>query len=399
MARAHRENLTGSVERASREYADPDPFTIEAQGHQFQFFPGGRDRLEKLIKHIRSARKSMRMFYFMFQQDAVGTRVRDALIEAAERGVDVHLMVDDFGTDAPKSFFEPLREAGGRFDLFSPRLSVRYLIRNHQKMAIADDKRVMAGGFNISEHYFADPSENGWCDLGVMIEGPIVRQFCRWFDNLTEWVEDSSDFRLIRRMVKQWDGGDEAVRLLIGGPSRSPSNWSICAKQDMGDSDRMDMVMAYFSPPRSFRRIINKLARRGSARLIMAGISDNTTTISAARSLYKRMLKSGVRLFEFEPCKLHMKLMVIGDTCYFGSANFDHRSIRLNLELMVRVEDEKLAARLREMIDHIEAASEPITMDWYREHATWYHRLLWRLGRFIVSSVDYSVTRRLNLPG
>ena len=371
---------------------------MEAQGHTFQFIPDGDERLERLIAHIESARECMQMFYFMFQEDEAGTRVRDALVAAAHRGVEVELMVDDFGTDARDEFFDPLREAGARFDLFSPRLSVRYLIRNHQKMAIADRERVMAGGFNISDHYFASPPDNGWCDLGVYIEGPVTQQFCEWFDQLKHWIEiKSSDFRLIRRLVKQWDGGDGPVRLLLGGPGKSKSKWAICAKSDMNDSDQLDMVMAYFSPPRSMRRVIERLGRRGKARIIMAGKSDNTTTIAAARSLYRPLSRANVQLFEFQPCKLHMKLIVVGDVTYFGSANFDHRSIRLNLELMVRVEDAALAQRMREMIDHIESASERITSEWRREHATWFNRMRWWLGRFIVSGVDYTVTRRLNL--
>lgn len=337
------------------------------------------------------------MFYFMFQEDEAGERVLDALVAAAKRGVEVELMLDDFGTDAPGSFFDPLVEAGGRFDLFSPRLGVRYLIRNHQKMAIADRSRVMAGGFNVSKHYFAGPPDNGWCDLGVHIEGPITKKFCEWFDQLKGWINHKSDFREIRRMVRDWDPSDEPVQLVIGGPGKSPSNWAVRVKQDMAHVDRLDMVMAYFSPPRSFRRIMSKLARRGSARIIMAGKSDNTTTIAAARSLYRSMLKAGIRIREFKPCKLHMKLIVVGDTAYFGSANFDHRSIRLNLELMVRVEDKGLADSLRKMIDHLEGASEKIDAQWLAEHATWYNRLRWRIGRFIVSGVDYTVTRRLNL--
>lgn len=385
---------------AAGAYSNAPPFTVEAQGHTFSFYPDGQDRLDRLMEHIESAQECMQMFYFMFQEDNAGVRVRDALIAAAKRGVEVELMVDDFGTDAPEEFFEPLREAGGRFDLFSPRLGVRYLIRNHQKMAIADRCRVMAGGFNVSDHYFSGPPDNGWCDLGVHIEGPVTQQFCDWFDQLKEWIENkSSDFRLIRKKVRAWDGGDGPVRLLIGGPGKSPSDWAICAKQDIANSNRLDMVMAYFSPPRSFRRVMNRLARRGSARVIMAGKSDNTTTIAAARSLYRSMIKAGTKIYEFKPCKLHMKLMVIDDTSYFGSANFDHRSIRLNLELMVRVEDAELASKLREMIDHVEQASEPITKDWIAGQSNWFNRLRWRLGRYIVSSIDYTITRRLNLGG
>ncbi|KPF63130.1 phospholipase D-like domain-containing protein, partial [Porphyrobacter sp. AAP60] len=144
------------------DYADLDPFTVEAAGHSFDFYPHGRDRLKALIDLIGSAQTSLKVFYYLFDSDTAGTAVRDALVEAAQRGVAVELMVDDFGNDAGEEFFEPLTQAGGSFAIFSPRLTRRYLVRNHQKIAIADDTRVMTGGANVSDHYFAIPADNGW---------------------------------------------------------------------------------------------------------------------------------------------------------------------------------------------------------------------------------------------
>ena len=155
--------------------------------------------------------------------------------------------------------------------------------------------------------------------------------------------------------------------------------------------------MAYFSPPRSIRRLIRMLARKNHARLVMAGRSDNTTTIGASRALYGALLRDDVELFEFDVCKLHTKLLVVDDVTYFGSANFDLRSIRLNLELMVRIEDAELAARMRTAIAHMADASKSITREWHRENATLINRIRWRLSWFLVSVLDYTVARRLNL--
>lgn len=382
----------------SVDFHDAESFEIASAGHRFQFFPGGLDRLAALIELIDSAQTSLKIFFYMFQPDHSGTVVRGALIRAAQRGVDLHLVIDAFGSDAPEGFFAPIVRAGGRFSLFSPRWNVRYLIRNHQKFVIADDARVMTGGFNVSDHYFATPQENGWCDLGVCIEGPVVDSFVQWFGELSGWLAGgSSQFFAIRRLIRDWNGGEGPVQLLLGGPSRITSAWARTVKRDISRGNRLDLAMAYFSPPRSMRRLIRKLARRGSARLVMAGKSDNTTTIGASRALYGGLLRAGVRIAEFEPCKLHLKLLVIDDVTYFGSANMDMRSIRLNLELMVRVEDAELADRMREMIDHLEASSMPVTREWYRSKSTVLSRIRWRMAWFMVSVLDYTVARRLNL--
>ncbi len=384
------------AETPTSDYSDSDSFQMEAQGHAFTFYPRGSDRLAALIDHIDEAERSLEVFYYLFQDDVSGTKVRDAMVRAAKRGVKVHLIVDAFGSDAPPEFFEPLEQAGGRFAVFSPRWGVRYLIRNHQKFAIADGARVMTGGSNVSDHYYDPPEKNGWCDLGVAIEGPVVSRFGEWFASICSWVEsEGSQLRRIRKMVRDWDPGDEPVQLVLGGPVVRAQNWAYRLKKDLAKATRLDFVTAYFAPPRSIRRQMAKVGRRGDVRMITAGKSDIMATIEAARLLYNRFLKAGVSIFEFRPCKLHMKLLVVDAISYFGSANLDRRSVRINLELMVRVEDEALAARLREFMDHLERASTPITPEWYSENATFFTRLRWRLW-FYFGLADAWAARRLN---
>src|SRR3546814_13254806 len=93
------------------------------------------------------------------------------------------------------------------------------------------------------------------------------------------------------------------------------------------------MIQAYFSPSRGMLRRIGKVGMRGQVRIVTASLSDNSTTIAAARSLYSGLFRHRVRIFEYLPCKLHMKLIVIDDIVYIGTANFDMRSLFITLEL------------------------------------------------------------------
>ncbi|GMN01997.1 phosphatidylserine/phosphatidylglycerophosphate/cardiolipin synthase family protein [Erythrobacter sp. MTPC3] len=378
------------------DYRDSDSFQVEAQGHAFTFYPAGSDRLEALIDHIDKTERTLDVFYYMFQDDSSGQMVLDALVAAAKRGVKVALIIDDFGSDAPASFFDPLVEAGGDFKVFSADWNVRYLIRNHQKFAVADNVRVMTGGSNVSDHYYNPPEDNGWCDLGVAIEGDIAERFTEWFKLLHEWTHGSgSQLRTVRKMVRNWDPGEGKVQLLMSGPLVRRSHWAYRFKKDLAKAKRLDLVTAYFGPPLSIRRQIRKLARRGKARLVTAGKSDIDATIYVARLFYKRLLKAGAKIVEFQPCKLHMKLLIADDASYFGSANLDRRSIRINIELMVRVEDEALAERLREFIGHLENASVHVDDKWYAEHNRFFNRLRWRFYHMI-SLLDYRVARGLS---
>ena len=109
----------------------------------------------------------------------------------------------------------------------------------------------------------------------------------------------------------------------MGGPTRRLNAWAKCVKLDLERADRLDMIAAYFSPGHGMLRRINHIARCGDVRIILARYSDNSATIGAARHLYRRMLRAGVAIFEYLPCKLHMKLIAVDDICYIGSANFE----------------------------------------------------------------------------
>jgi cardiolipin synthase len=155
---------------------------------------------------------------------------------------------------------------------------------------------------------------------------------------------------------------------------------------------RLDTVSAYFSPPRSYRRQMAQVARRGEVRMIMAGKSDISAAVDMARLLYGKLLRAGAKIAEFQPCKLHMKLMVVDDASYVGSANLDKRSFRINVELMVRIEDAELAAKLRELMDHMEAASTPMTRERYERESTFINRMRWRFA-YWMSLADYRISK------
>ncbi|GAA3258332.1 hypothetical protein GCM10020258_19350 [Sphingomonas yabuuchiae] len=109
------------------------------------------------------------------------------------------------------------------------------------------------------------------------------------------------------------------------------------------------------------RRLDRAGRREAEVRIVTAGKSDNEATIAAARFTYAGLLRKGVRIFEYQLTKLHTKLYVIDDAVHVGSANFDMRSLFVNLELMLRVEDAAFAAHVRAYIDGEVARSEAIT--------------------------------------
>jgi cardiolipin synthase len=371
----------------------------EVSGNRLTLYPDGPGRLEALVRLIEEAKESLRFLYYMFLDDNAGTRVRDALIAAAGRGVKVWLLVDGFGSTGNMEFFRPLQESPVHFCRFSPHWGRKYLFRNHQKLALADERRVMIGGFNISDDYFGTVESGAWRDIGLEVEGESVACLTRYFDRLFVWA-GTTDGRIrdLRRILQQHSVTEGKLHWLFGGPARRLSPWARAVRRDMMGARRLDIVAAYFAPAPAMLRRMTKVARRGRTRLVTASKSDNSATIGAARSLYSYMLKRGVAVYEYQPTKLHTKLFVVDDVVHIGSANFDMRSLFLNLEMMLRVDDADFAAAMRRFVDGEVAASTEVTLESHRKQRTLLNRIRWAIGYFIVAVADYRISRRLNWP-
>lgn len=365
--------------------------------NQLELLETGPEQRAALLALIADARRSLRLLYYIYADDDSGRAVRDTLIAALGRGVTVRLIVDGFGSGADKEFFSPLTKAGGEVCRFHPTLGRRYLLRNHQKLALADEKHVLVGGFNVEDDYFRTVADGGWRDLGLRISGPSVTPAVHYFDALHDWTRQKrAKGRQLRRRLQDWDSGDDTIRWLLGGPARRLSPWARALRHDLRVARRFWMIAAYFAPGPYMLRLVERAGLRGDARVITAAKSDNAATIGAARFLYAGLLRKGVRVHEYMPTKLHTKLFVIDDVVHIGSANFDIRSLHLNLEIMVRIRDQAFADRMRGYFEGEAAQSREIALEEVTGWRTFTQRVRWGAAYFLVAIVDYTVTRRLN---
>lgn len=377
----------------------PDPITVD--GNRLELVANAEQRLERYLALIAAAKRSIDFIIYVFEADSAGETVRAALVAAATRGVRVRMIVDSFGSNLTSDqFFEPIRQAGGTVTFFSRRWRTSYLIRNHQKMLIVDEETLMFGGFNIAETYFASARLDGWTDLGLVLSGPAAKAMTDWFEQLHDFsLNHDGKWLKLRRMMRDWQISHPphgALQWLVGGPTQRLSPWARSIRTDLSVARRIDMVMAYFSPGQGMLRRLGRAARRGPVRLITAARSDNGATIGAARLLYGYLLRKRLAILEYQPQRLHMKLIVADDAVFVGSANFDMRSLFVNVELMLRVEDVEFAKQARAIIDQVVEASAPITRDWIKQRVGLMTRVRWTLSWIVVSIIDYSVVRHLN---
>lgn len=381
--------------------ADEPTFTVD--GNRLTLLVTGRRRLDALIALIDGAERSLRLLYYIYADDDAGRQVNDALIRAAGRGVRVALIVDGFGAGlvAQRSFFMPLAEAGVSVCWFSPRWGRRYLLRNHQKLALADERRIIIGGFNIEDDYLGVAPEpwQVWRDLGLLVEGPAAARLAGYFDALARWTGDpKATMRGLNRVLKRWSEREGTVRWLIGGPMRRLSPWARALRTDMRTARRIDIIAGYFAPSPTILRHLDRAGkRRAQVRVVTAALSDHPNAVAAARFTYAGLLRKRVRIFEYRPSKLHTKLYLADDAVHLGSANFDMRSLFINLELMLRVDDPAFAAHLRAYVEGEIADSDPITAELYKARTGWRQRVRQFVAYIVLAVVDPTVSRRLNI--
>ncbi len=372
--------------------------SVMVENNRLTLITEGPERLEALVGLIDDAKSSLRLLYYIYRDDRSGDLVRAAIDRALDRGVTCALLCDGFGYAARDGYFDALIAKGLRFCRFHPAFGRRYLIRNHQKLALADEARVLIGGFNIEDSYFGTAADGAWRDLGLMVEGDAAGKLAPYFDHLFKWATSKNGrIRSLNRIIHLHSATSGTLQWTFGGPTRGLSPWAAATCRDLLVATDVAMIAAYFSPTWAMLRRIERVADQGRARIITAAKSDNAATISAARHTYKRLLKRGVEIFEYCPTKLHSKLVVLDDVVHIGSSNFDIRSLYLNLEMMLRVDDPAFAAMMRAYFEQECANSEPITRTVHEARSTWFNRLRWAASFFLVTSADYSVTRRLNL--
>jgi len=366
-------------------------------GSSYQWLRAGDEIFPAMLTAIGAAARSVRLELYIFEECPLGREVREALVRACERGMRVQVLVDSMGSLLlPDHFWEPLRKAGGEVRWFNPITLKRVTIRNHRKMLVCDGRVAFIGGFNISPEYVGDGIQDGWCDVGLKIEGPLAARLEVSFEDMFA----RADFR--HRHFTRWRefSAKRAVTLppeqiLFSGPGRGQSPIKRALRKDLAGAKDVQLIVAYFLPSWRLRRDLMRVVRRGGrVRLILAGRTDVQLSKLAAQSLYRRLLRAGVEIWEYQPQILHAKLFIVDNAVYTGSSNLDTRSLQINYELMIRLEGDEVARQAREIFSDTMRHSRRITREDWRRSRTFWQSLKQRWAYFLLDRIDPYVARR-----
>ncbi len=370
---------------------------LTAPTTSFRWLSTGRETFAYMAEAIRAAQQSVRLEMYIYRDDVIGQSIREALVETAQRGVKVQVLVDAIGSQGlDDDFWDVLREAKAEVRWFNPFRLDRFAIRNHRKLLLCDDATAMVGGYNIAVEYDGDGINEGWCDLGAIFTGPVVEELARSFDLLFHLAEfRHARFKQWRRSKVGIGPGLKSGDVLLNLPGSGHSSMKSILYEALGQATKVQIISAYFLPTWRIRRDLMRIIRRGGqVQIILAGKSDVALSQSATRSLYRKLLKAGVEIYEYQPQILHAKLYLIDDQVYVGSANLDKRSLSINYELLVRTSEPSTVQGGRDIFADILGRSQAITLqEWKKSRSLW-TRVTEKLAYLFLVHLDPYIARQ-----
>jgi cardiolipin synthase len=362
----------------------------------FQWLHTGAEALTEMLAAIALAQRSVRLEMYMFDPSPVADQFRDALANACRRGTGVQVLIDAFGSmSLPDGYWAPLLAAGGQVRRFNPNGLKRFGIRDHRKILVCDDDLAFIGGANIAAEYHGDGVASGWRDLGLKIRGPLAGELAAASDEMFAGANARhKPFSRLRKSAGQKSVPFAGGKILLTGPGRN-NPIKLALSHDLKQAGQVAIICAYFLPPSRILRQMARLARRGvKVQLILPGKSDVFLSRLAAQSFYRRLLRAGVEIYEYQPQILHAKMFLIDDIVYVGSSNLDSRSLNINYELMLRVSQARLAAEGRAIFSSIKAHSRQVGREDWRRSRTFVDRIKARLARWVLAHLDPYIAKQ-----
>jgi cardiolipin synthase A/B len=338
---------------------------------------------EVLIARIRAARHSVHFETFLWKDGQLARKVGDALTDRARAGVQVRVLLDAQGSKrAGKGLVERMRSAGCRVTFFHKRALRNIGVlndRDHRKIVIIDGKEAFAGGHCIVDDWLGN-AEDGehYADVSLHLHGPIVHSLQGAFSE--NWAGETGELFLGDGVFPELDPtGDVLIHAVFAKPENSaPSvkilhHTAICLARK-----RIWIQNPYFIPEPDAIDAFGAAVKRGvDVRVLMPSTSgsDNPMVQHAGHRNFEKLLKCGVRLFEYPHTLLHQKIMTVdGVWSAIGSSNFDDRSFETNDEISLSIADQALAARLDSIFERYVQRATAVELERWRRRG-WWHKV------------------------
>jgi len=324
----------------------------------------GEDYFSLLIKLIDKAKQTIHLQVYIYENDATGRKVGEALKAAARRGVSVYLHVDGYASQRLRGQFKhDLEQAGVHFKFFQPLLKSRHFYfgrRLHYKVFVVDGIYALVGGLNIGDRYNDVPDVQAWFDVALYTEGEISYQLhliCNAMWRRRRKLKDKIDKKDVEEFC---DSILEEERQMVrvrrnDWVKRRSEVWNTYRLLFANANKSITIMSSYFLPGQTYRNLLSRASARGViVKVILAGKSDVALSKNAERFLYDWLLRKNIEIYEYETTVLHAK-MSVGDRelVTVGSFNVNNISAYASLELNLDVKSKAFAGYVHEVMDDI----------------------------------------------
>ncbi len=327
-------------------------------GCDVKYFPSGEDKFQELLKQLRKAEQFIFLEYFIIDEGLMWGEVLEILAEKAKKGVEVRVMYDgtcEFSL-LPRNYPKKLRELGINCKVFAPLtpfLSTHYNYRDHRKILVIDGRVAFTGGINLADEYINERERFGhWKDTAIMVRGEAVRSFTMLFLQMWNISELKPDFGVYVEQ-HECDLPEAKGYVLPYGdcPLRS---------EKLGERVYLDILnratgyvhimTPYLVLDGVMENALEFAAERGvDVKLILPGIPDKKAAYALAKTHYRRLIDSGVKIYEYTPGFVHAKVFVADDReAVVGSINLDYRSLYHHFECAAYMYDTNCIPHIEE---------------------------------------------------
>ena len=306
------------------------------------YFPIGEDKFDAMLKELAAAEKFIFMEYFIVEEGYMWGKILEILVEKAAQGVEVRVMYDGMCemSTIPPDYFKLLQEKGIKAKAFSPikpLLSSHYNYRDHRKILVIDGEVAFNGGVNLADEYINRIERFGhWKDTAVMLKGEAVKSFTLMF--LQMWNITEKDAQFDQWLVDNRKAPEHPSGYVIpyGDSPLDSKKVGAAVYTDIINraNNYVHIMTPYLILDGELEGAIKYAAERGvEVKIILPGIPDKKTAYALAKSHYKRLISSGVEIYEYTPGFVHAKVFISdGWKATVGTINLDYRSLYHHFE-------------------------------------------------------------------
>ena len=309
-------------------------------GTEVRFFPSGEEKFAAMLEELKKAEKFIFLEYFIIEEGYMWGEILRILIEKAKAGVDVRVMYDGMCevSKLPSDYPKRLREQGIKAKAFAPiapMVSSHYNYRDHRKILVIDGKVAFNGGVNLADEYINRSSPFGhWKDTAVMLRGRAAQSFTLMFLQMWNIDEKAPDFAPAAIPTERAEAAGYVMPYGDCPLDRDKVGEMVYMDILNRATDYVHIMTPYLILDGELETALRFAAERGvDVRLIIPGVPDKKLAWALAKSHYRSLLASGVKIYEYTPGFVHAKVFVSDDRkAVVGTINLDYRSLYHHFE-------------------------------------------------------------------